>query len=185
MQKRIIAVVVIISAGFITAGAVFFHDPAPVTAASVAGDGYRKVSSGGVDFEWKVDGKHLRVKLRAKTKGWVAAGFNPKTKMKGADFIIGYVKNGRAVIHDEYGNGFFSHRPDTELGGKDNIAEAAGSEKGGVTGLSFKIPLNSGDKHDAVLKPGQSLKLLLAHGSDNADNVTSKHAARGSVTIKL
>jgi len=185
MQKRITGVIILSAVCLVALAAVFFHDPAPVTATSPSGDGYKKVSSGGVDFEWKVDGNHLRVRLRAKTGGWVAAGFNPKTKMKGADFIIGYVKNGRAVIHDEYGTGFFSHKPDTALGGRNNIADAAGSEKGGVTELSFKLPLNSGDKNDAVLKPGSSLKLLLAHGSDNADNVISKHAARGSVTIKL
>ena len=50
-----------------------------------------------IDFAWKVDGDKLAVKLTAETEGWVGIGFNPINEMKGANFILGYVKNGEAV----------------------------------------------------------------------------------------
>ena len=48
----------------------------------------------GVTFAWKIDGDTLHAKVSAKTKGWVAVGFNPTKKMQDANYIIGFVKGG-------------------------------------------------------------------------------------------
>ena len=79
----------------------------------------------------------LRVGIIGKTKGWVAIGFNPSTMMKGADIIIGYVKKGKVKISDEFGTYATKHKSDSKLGGKNNISEAEGFEKNGVTSLYF------------------------------------------------
>ena len=76
-----------------------------------------------------------------------------------------------------------SHAPDTSAGGSQNVAHVTGTETGGITELSFDIPLNSGDSHDIVLAAGQSYLVLLSYGS--SDDITSQHAARGSITVTL
>ena len=55
-----------------------------------------EVEAKGVSFSWKDDGDTLHGKMSAKTKGWVAVGFNPSSKMKDANYILGYVKDGTA-----------------------------------------------------------------------------------------
>ncbi|MBD3285579.1 DOMON domain-containing protein, partial [candidate division WOR-3 bacterium] len=124
----------------------------------------------------------VHFKLSAPTTGWVALGIAPTTMMKGADFIMGYVAEGNAVIADEYGNSATSHKPDTELGGEDNIQNKSGSEADGVTQISFSIPLDSGDEYDKVLEPGGSYKVIFAYGS--SDDFTSYHKKKASAKIE-
>jgi len=152
---------------------------------AVTADGYKTAAKGDMRIEWKIDGANLRVRLSARTKGWVGVGFDPSTAMKDANFIIGYVKDGQAFIRDDFGAGMFSHKADTDLGGKDNVTEKSGTEKDGVTSLAFTIPLDSGDATDRPLAAGKSAKVLLACGNDDADDFTTKHHDGGSVVITL
>ena len=55
-----------------------------------------------IAFAWNIAGNSLAVKLTAETEGWVGIGFNPVSEMKGANFILGYVKNGRVELVDDY-----------------------------------------------------------------------------------
>ena len=57
-----------------------------------AADYDHEMEGGGVTFSWKVDGDTLHGKMSAKTKGWVAVGFNPVEKMQGGNYILGFVK---------------------------------------------------------------------------------------------
>ena len=66
-------------------------------------DDYKQIESAGITFKWKIIGDRLHVTILAPTKGWVAVGFNPKQMMQGADIIIGYVKDGAALLEDHYG----------------------------------------------------------------------------------
>ncbi len=137
-----------------------------------------------MSFSWKVDGKDLKVKMSAKTTGWVGIGFNPSSQMKDADYVIGYVKGGKAQITDDFGNGERTHKADDKLGGSNNATLVGGDEKGGVTTIEFSIPLNSGDKTDSVIDPAGETTVLLAYGGKR-DSFKSKHKFRTTIKVNL
>ncbi|MCX5868380.1 MAG: DOMON domain-containing protein [Proteobacteria bacterium] len=147
--------------------------------------GYSTATDKGITLKWKVEGEMLKVKVSALTTGWVAAGFDPSRGMKDANIIIGFVKDGKAVIRDDFGNGMMTHRSDIDLLGKNNVTDKTGQEENGTTEISFTIPLNSGDDKDKPLTPGNTYKVLLAAGGKDADDFSSKHKKIGSVEIKL
>jgi hypothetical protein len=143
------------------------------------------VTAEGITFTWDADSTYLNITLSAETTGWIALGFDPDFAMKGANFIIGYVKEDSVYIRDDYGNAATSHESDISGGGKDNVANKNGTEVDGITTISFSIPLDSGDNRDRVLELGKSYKILLAHGEDGADNFDSYHKKKTSLNIKL
>ena len=120
----------------------------------------------GMTFSWKVDGENLHVKLTGKTTGWVGIGFNPTEGMKDANYILGYVKNGKVEFSDDYGNSAINHKSDEELGGTNDITVVGGEEKGRETTVEFSIPLDSGDQYDSVLDPEGTTVVLLAFGGN-------------------
>lgn len=150
-----------------------------------AGDGYKVITTDELEFRWKIEGENLKVEVTAPTTGWVAVGFDPSRAMKDADFIFGFMKDGELSILDHFGNGAFSHKADTELGGTDDIISASGKEADGSTTLEFAIPLNSGDEYDVVLGTEQQHTVLFAYGPDGADNFSKKHTFRTKVSLQL
>ncbi|MBD3285580.1 PKD domain-containing protein [candidate division WOR-3 bacterium] len=146
---------------------------------------YSEEVVGDFTFKWRTRGEVIDVILSAPTTGWVAVGFDPTTAMKDANYIIGYVDGEKVTIIDEFGDGNFSHTPDTDLEGADDVANADGSEADGSTTISFTIPLDSGDDNDKVLAVGQTYKVIFAYGPDGADDFTTKHASRASADIEL
>ncbi|MCI5222633.1 MAG: DOMON domain-containing protein [Candidatus Electrothrix sp. AR4] len=138
-----------------------------------------------ISFAWKVTDSALQVKLSAKTTGWVGIAFNPSSKMKGANFVLGYVKkNGKVKISDDYGDTENSHKPDKKLGGSNNVTTVGGSEKDGVTTLEFSIPLDSGEQTDTVIIPDAATVVLLAYGGKR-DSFKAKHAFRTAIKVNL
>ncbi len=143
-----------------------------------------EVEAKGVTFAWKIDGDTLHGKVSAKTKGWVAVGFNPSQKMKDANYIIGYVKDGQAEVADHFGDKATGHKPDDELGGSSDVTLVGGTEDGGVTTIEFTMPLNSGDKYDSALTVDGDTVVLLAYGPDR-DSLKPRHKSKISKTINL
>ncbi len=137
-----------------------------------------------ISFAWKVDGTTLAVKMAAETEGWVGIGFNPTKDMKDADFILGYVKDGKAKISDEYGDKENSHALDKKLGGTDDATLIGGSEGGGVTTIEFTIPLKSADKNDTSINVDGDTIVLLAYGAGR-DSLISKHVYRSALHVNL
>ena len=135
-------------------------------------------------FDWSIDGDQLAVKLTAPTKGWVSVGFNPTDKMKDANIIIGYVKNGKVKIVDDFGSGATLHKDDTKIGGTENVTVVGGSEEGDVTTLEFSIPLNSGDEKDGVIDPNADTTVILAYGPER-DSFRMKHEFNATVVVNL
>ena len=135
-------------------------------------------------FAWSVADKNLNVKISGKTKGWVGIGFNPTDQMEGANYILGYVKGGKAKVRDDYGDSKRNHKSDKKLGGTSDVTLVGGEEKGGNTTIEFTIPLNSTDKYDSVLDPNGETVVLLAYGSGR-DSFTSKHKMRASIKVNL
>ena len=120
---------------------------------------------------WKNDHEFLYMALKAKTTGWVAIGFEPTTRMKDADMIFGWVKDGQATLLDLYSTGSTGpHPPDEELGGTNDILEFEGTEKDGYTIIEFKRKMDTGDKYDKVLIPGQTLNFIWAMATSDSFN---------------
>ncbi len=149
-----------------------------------AADYSNEVKAKNMSFSWKIDGDKLAVKMSAKTKGWVGIGFNPSDKMKDADFILGYVKKGKAKIIDEFGVGDAKHSSDKKLGGTVDAVLVGGTEEGGMTTIEFTIPLKSTDKHDSVIDVNADTVVLLAYGPDR-DSFKTKHKYRATLKVNL
>ena len=149
-----------------------------------AGDYDHRIDVEKMSCEWRSDGQQLFVRLKAPTTGWVGIGFNPSEKMKDADFVIGYVKEGAARVTDHYGISKQQHQKDTKLGGQSTVTDPAGTEIDGVTEISFAIPLNSGDPKDQPLILDTDTTVLLAYGSGR-DSFRARHKFRTALTVNL
>ena len=136
-----------------------------------------------ITLDWKIDGETMAIKLSAKTNGWVGIGFNPESRMKGANIILGYVKKGEVKISDEFGHKKTMHKKDTKLGGENNVTLIKGSEEGKITTLEFTIPLNSSDSSDGSINPSGDNTVLLAYGE--RDSRRSGHAFNETITLNL
>ena len=134
-------------------------------------------------FSWLVHGDSLTGTLVAPVRGWVACGFKPIKKMKGANIIIGNSVEGTATIVDHFGTGAVKHEADTTIGGTNDISSANCSEKEGKTTLTFTIPLSSEDATDVMLKKGEKVKVIFA--ASKSDNLKTRHSIRTSVEITL
>lgn len=151
----------------------------------VIGDGeYAQMQKiGELEVFSRIEGDSIMLALKAPTKGWLALGIDPEEKMKGADMIFGYVKDGQAVIFDMYSTGPVGpHPPDDKQGGTADITAAGGNHKDGVLVLEVKRKLNTGDGRDKPLKIGDN-KIIWAIGDAADANV--KHSRRGSGTLML
>ncbi|HMD67644.1 MAG TPA: DOMON domain-containing protein [Chitinivibrionales bacterium] len=144
---------------------------------------FTTVKAGKFTFAYKVEGANLRAQVTYPTKGWVAVGFNPTSMMKGANMIMGALINGKTISSDEYGVSDVSHKPDTLIGGKNNILAAECTQANGTTTFSFTIPLDSGDPKDVKLVVGAKVKVILAAGA-NA-NFKDKHIDVEKTTVTL
>jgi len=137
-----------------------------------------------ITFAWKVDGDKLAVKLSAQTTSWVGIAFNPTKMMKDGNFILGYVKDGKAEISDEFGDSESSHSPDSKLGGTEDVTLIGGTEEGGMTTIEFTIPLQSADKNDSAITVDGDTTVLLAYGGGR-DSFKTKHQYRTAMKVNL
>lgn len=135
-------------------------------------------------FSWSIEGETLAASISAPTTSWVAVGFNPTDKMKNADIIIGYVKNGEVSIKDEFGTAATQHKSDDKIGGESNVTVVGGTEENGVTTIEFKIPLNSGDSKDTAIIPDGDTVVIVAYG-EGRDSFRVKHNFRDTLTVNL
>jgi uncharacterized cupredoxin-like copper-binding protein len=151
---------------------------------SSARDYAHEIKAKKMTVAWSVEGDKLAMKMSAETEGWVGVGFNPSEKMKDADFVLGYVKKGKAEIVDEFGTGSTSHSPDEKQGGTSDAVLVGGTEEGGVTTIEFTIPLDSGDKNDKKIDPNGETIILMAFGAGR-DSFKSKHSYRTEYKVNL
>ena len=142
------------------------------------------VSQKGMDFDWTVNGENLDIQIRAKTQGWVGIGFNPTHDMADANIVIGYVKDGKPEVRDDFGISRTQHKPDNKIGGKDDVKNVSGTEENGVTTLSFTIPINSGDPKDRPIDVNGDTTVIMAHGPDR-DSFSTKHSQRVMFDVNL
>jgi hypothetical protein len=156
-----------------------------VASQGIAADYAHTVEAKDIKFSWTVvNGDTLAAKISAETDGWVGVGFNPSKKMKDANYVIGYVKDGEVKIVDEFGTTATGHKNDESLGGTTDVQDVSGTEEGGVTTIEFKMPIKSDDKNDGSLDINGDTVVLLAYGAGR-DSLKSKHKYRTSMTINL
>ncbi len=134
-------------------------------------------------FQWKIDGKILRVKLKAPTTGWLGIGFNPTEGMKDAHFVMGFVKDGTATISDQHGTGKNVHKANVDLGGTSTVRDGTGIEKGNETEISFSVPLKSEEKLDSEIITDKDITVLLAYGKSDIWGL--QHAFRAKIKLNL
>jgi hypothetical protein len=140
-------------------------------------------SYGDYEINWTDDEKYVYVGLKVKTTGWVALGIQPGSTMKDADIVLGFVKDGKTTVFDQFSTGSYGpHSLDTALGGNSDILEYGGKEDGGYTTIEFKRLLDTGDKYDQPLLKGVN-QIIWAYGSD--DTLELKHIIRGYGEIDL
>ncbi len=161
--------------------------PAPVAFIAdgiiTAGEYDRMQEHGSYQIHWKSDGEFIYVAITAQTSGWVAVGFNPTTRMKNADIVLGFVADGQVTVLDMFSPfDFGPHPPDTEQGGTFDILEFGGREENGRTTIEFKRALDTGDELDNVLTQG-AIKIIWSYGS--TDDIDQRHAVRGEDIIAL
>ena len=150
---------------------------------TIDADGFKVETKDDFTIKWKIEGSTISVKVSAPTSGWVAVGFDPTSRMKDANIVIGYVENGEVFIRDDYGSATTAHEADTAAGGTDNLSNTSGTETNGTTEIAFTTPLNSGDSKDRALTEGTAYTIIMAYGS--SDSFIIKHSTRTSTSFKL
>lgn len=138
---------------------------------------------GNYEIHWRSDDEFVYIGMKANVTGFVAIGIQPGSRMKDADMILGYVKDGVTTISDLFSTGDFGpHSPDIQLGGTDDILDFNGNEENGTTTIEFKRALITGDEFDVALSKGPQ-KIIWSYGSE--DNILTKHTGRGYGEIIL
>ncbi|MDD4029366.1 MAG: stalk domain-containing protein [Caldisericia bacterium] len=129
-------------------------------------------------FHYTIVNETLKGGIIADTKGWCAIGFDPETKMKGADIIQGWMVDEKPFATDSYGTKEFGPHPfDTDLGGTNNIQYFALSYQNDKIHFEFRRKLDTGDSFDKLFPIQGELPILWAYGS--LSNHSSIHTKRG------
>lgn len=133
----------------------------------------------GIDLHWTVLGDQIYFGMHSPGGGWAALALSPSGPlMQGGDIIIGYVSGGALHIQDNHADGPTSHQADVELGGQDDILEAAGSEAEESTVIEFRRKLDTGDPYDNSILAGEE-EIQLAYS--DADDFSTYHARHRSI----
>lgn len=165
-------------------------EPEPETTARWFADGIieayeylGEMAYGDFEIHWRCDEQDVYIGMKAKTSGWISIAFQPGSRMRNADMVLGFVKNGETTVLDLFSTGDFGpHSPDDELGGTQNILEYGGSEDNEFTIVEFKRALNTGDSYDVEVSFGEN-KIIWAYSS--SDDIMQKHTNRGYGEIVL
>ncbi len=137
-----------------------------------------------MDLYWSITGDDIYLGLKSPGQGWVAIGLDPTGPiMQGADILIGYIQNGRLYLADEYAADITSHIPDTQLGGRDDLLQKAGSESEQGTVLEFMRKLNTRDRHDQPIASGRRIVMLAYSDSDDTSGYHGETAKRRAIAF--
>lgn len=123
-------------------------------------------NNGNFIFHWQFANEMMYFGLETTSQGWAAIGFEPTTRMKDADILLGGTENGVPYIYDMFSTGPTGpHPPDTDLGGTSDIIEYGAQEQAGGTVVEFSRRKDTGDSYDKVLTPGAEITIIWAHAN--------------------
>ena len=173
-------------------GNIVFGGEAPKAAASapagttgVTADGFKELAQDGYTLDWKIHDNAIDVKVSYATNGWVGVGFGKTGTMEGSHIILGFVLDGKATVADHFGYAHDKHGPEDKVGGKDSLTARGGSFTGGKTTITFTMPLNTGNPKDPVLVGGETYKVIMANGGDDAQDLESYHGRTGRIIVDV
>ncbi|HEQ71085.1 MAG TPA: hypothetical protein ENN69_01220 [Spirochaetia bacterium] len=106
--------------------------------------------------------------------GWAAVGVG-SDKMNGAVMIIGYVRDGEAVVTEQLGTG---HRHSPSEPGDGILRASAITERNGLVSLEVELPVS------AVIPDGAAAFPVLIAASDT-DSFSEYHSIRREVTVRI
>jgi uncharacterized membrane protein len=158
---------------------------APAGSAAVGTDGFKTLNQDGYTLAWKIHDNAIDVRVTYATNGWVGVGFGKTGTMEGSHIILGFALNGKATVADHFGYAHDAHAPEAKVGGKDSLTARDAKFADGKTTISFTMPLNTGNPKDPVLVGGESYKVLLANGGDDATDVESYHGRDGRIILDV
>lgn len=144
-----------------------------------------KIALNQMTFEWTVEGSQIHIRLSGKTSGWVGIGFNPTHAMKNANFVIGYVKDNKVTITNQFGNSNFSHTPYKSAGKEGDLTKVSGKEANGITQIAFTMPLKNKDNPESAIKPDAETVVMLAHGPNHVKSFFVKHLFKTELEVNL
>ncbi len=159
--------------------------PAPAGKAGVAADGFKEVAQDGYTLGWKIHDNLIDVRVSYKTNGWVGVGFGKTGTMEGSHIIIGFILDGKATVEDHFGYGHDKHGPESKVGGKDSLTARGGIFADGTTTLTFTMPLSTGNPKDPVLVAGETYKVILANGGEDAQDLETYHGRTGRIVLDV
>jgi len=157
---------------------------APAGKSGVAADGFKELTQEGYTLGWKIHDNLIDVRVSYATNGWVGVGFGKTGTMEGSHIIIGFVLDGKATVEDHFGYGH-AHGPESKAGGKDSLTARSGTFAGGKTTLTFTLPLNTGNPKDPVLVGGETYKVILANGGEDAQDLETYHGRTGRIILDV
>ncbi|XP_031571436.1 DBH-like monooxygenase protein 1 isoform X2 [Actinia tenebrosa] len=138
-----------------------------------------------IKFYWTVDQaeESISFAVEAVTTGWIGLGFSPSTgRMKGADIVIGWVKDGKPYLTDRHGEGY-SLPP---LDDSQDYKLISGTEKDGKTTMKFSRKFDTCDNQDYKFEEGTTRVIFAYHEEDpTSDTNMKKHSDKGSRSILL
>lgn len=119
------------------------------------------ISDAGVTFSWTHDSDRLRCMISAPTRGWIAAGFNETSGLRGTRFVMAAVSIRPMRVSERIAL-VPDHREITAHGGVPALRDADGSYEEGRSRLSFSLPHKFEDRPALSLRPGSHAHLMLA-----------------------
>jgi len=145
----------------------------------------RSLNDGNFVIHWKFADETILIGLETTSSGWAAIGFEPTSRMKDADILLGGTENGVPYVFDMFSTGPTGpHPPDTDLGGTFDITEYNAKEQAEGTVVEFSRKTDTGDAYDTVLMPGAEITLIWAH-ADTDEPLFKHNIGKGSEKITL
>ncbi len=142
------------------------------------GEYANQVDEGSYRLFWTSTADTIRIAMQADAQGWVAVGFQPGSRMKDADVVLGAMSGGQAVVQDQFSTGDFGpHNADVDQGGTDDLMSFGGARTSTTTTFEFERKLSTGDALDVPLGRGAAMQIIWAFGE--SDDVGMKHGTRG------
>lgn len=138
-----------------------------------------------VKLYWNVDAakKEISFTVEAQTTGWVGFGISTgQGKMKGADIVIGWVKDGKAHFKDRHATGHSQPKIDSQQ----NYELISLQEESGKTVMKFKRKFETCDPDDNKIKEGTTKLIYAMHPDDpeSEDNIPI-HSMKGARSVFL
>jgi uncharacterized membrane protein len=160
--------------------------PAPAAGPATANaQGFKELTQDGYTLAWKIHDNAIDVKVTYATNGWVGVGFGKTGTMEGSHIILGFTLDGKATVADHFGYAHDKHGPQDKVGGKDSLTARDATFADGKTTVSFSMPLNTGNPKDPVLVAGETYKVIMANGGDDAADLESYHGRTGRIILDV